>query len=76
MFDSLRDQNTGNPPADMESSLAVGPGLEVSGPSRPVEGLFLGMTAPQRLVIAILLMIAVCVLGTMCLMVTGRIGFF
>jgi hypothetical protein len=43
---------------------------------RPLRQGLLGMTALQRLVIASLLMIAVCVLGTMCLLVTGRIGTF
>ncbi len=34
---------------------------------------FLGMTAPQRFVLALLLLIAVVVLGTFCLLITGRI---
>lgn len=34
---------------------------------------FLGMTAPQRMVIAVLLLLMTCVLGSFCLLVTGRI---
>ena len=37
---------------------------------------FLGLSAVQRLVLALLLLLAVCVLGTMCLLITGRIGAF
>jgi hypothetical protein len=35
---------------------------------------FLGMTAFQRFVLALLLFIAVCVLGSMLLVLTGKIG--
>jgi hypothetical protein len=41
--------------------------------SKP-RGNFLGMTSFQRFVIAVMFMIAVCMLGTMCLLITGRIG--
>ncbi len=34
---------------------------------------FLGMTAPQRFILALLLLIAVIVLGTFCLLITGKI---
>ncbi len=37
---------------------------------------FLGMTAFQRFVLALMLFITVCVLGAMLLLVTGRIGLF
>jgi len=38
-------------------------------------GQFLGMTAQQRFVVAMMLMIAVCVLGMMCMVVTKRFVF-
>jgi hypothetical protein len=41
---------------------------------RKPRGKFLGMTSFQRFIIAVMLMIAVCMLGTMCLLITGRIG--
>ena len=41
---------------------------------RRVDGKLLGMTAMQRFIIATMLMIAVCTLGTMCLLLTGKIG--
>lgn len=76
MFDSLRDQPDGEPSLNAESGIVGDPTFDIS-PARPSPGgLFLGMTAAQRLIIAVLLLIAVCALGTMCLMITGRIGFF
>jgi hypothetical protein len=42
---------------------------------RPPPGL-LGLSALQRLVLALLLLVAVCVLGTMCLLITGRVSAF
>ncbi|OJX38038.1 MAG: hypothetical protein BGO78_08350 [Chloroflexi bacterium 44-23] len=42
-------------------------------PSRKSGKNFLGMTAPQRFVLALLLLIAVIVLGSFCLLITGRI---
>ncbi|MFZ5857332.1 MAG: hypothetical protein ACOYZ6_10915 [Chloroflexota bacterium] len=38
-------------------------------------GKILGMTAPQRFLIAVMLMIAVCAMGAMCLLITGRFAF-
>jgi hypothetical protein len=34
---------------------------------------FLGMTAPQRFILSLLLLIAVIVLGSFCLLITGKI---
>jgi len=34
---------------------------------------FLGMTAPQRFVIALMLLIMVCLLGSFCLLMTQRV---
>jgi hypothetical protein len=34
---------------------------------------FLGMTAPQRFVIALMLLMMTCILGTFCLLVTEKI---
>jgi hypothetical protein len=44
------------------------------GGSTP-RGLF-GMSATQRLIVAFLLLVAVCGLGMMCLLITGRISAF
>ena len=36
----------------------------------------LGMTAPQRFLLSVLVLIAVCMLGTMFLVITGNFSFF
>ncbi len=37
------------------------------------QNLFLGMTAPQRFVIALMLLFMVCLLGSFCLLVTYKV---
>ena len=79
MFDNLRD--------DASSSLYEDDDLFFNGeeveatPAAPPprrkkrkSGKLLGMTDVQRFIIAVMLMVAVCTLGTMCLLVTGKIG--
>ena len=43
-------------------------------PPRKKAGRLFGMTATQRFIIAVMLMVAVCTLGTMCLLITGKIS--
>jgi hypothetical protein len=64
MFDSLRDSG-------MEEEAAPEPVVETT----PTTGKapFLGMTAGQRLVIAILILLMVCVLGVFILLLTQKI---
>jgi hypothetical protein len=77
MFDNLRDQGSAGPVLGDEAGL---PSVQDSGEALPRvsarTGRLFGMTPAQRLAIAFLLLIAVCVLGAMCLLVTGRIGGF
>ncbi len=76
MFDNLREQADNVPPfADDHTSGKV-TGLEKSGPRPAQNGRLFGMTPGQRLIIALLLMVVTCVLGLMCLLLTGRIGVF
>jgi hypothetical protein len=42
-------------------------------PTRPTSQPFLGMTAGQRFVIALFLLLIACILGTFCLLVTGKV---
>ncbi len=42
---------------------------------RKSSGRFLGMTAPQRFLIAVMLMIMVCSLGAMCMVISGKFAF-
>ena len=76
MFDNLR--NDANSSLYEEDDTELFPEEEVQAvaatPRRKADGKLLGMTSMQRFIIAMMLMIAVCTLGTMCLLLTGKIG--
>jgi hypothetical protein len=73
MFDNLRDDAASSfyeedtQPPDEEAIAAV-------APRRKPGGKLWGMTPIQRFIIAVMLMLTVCILGMMCLLVTGKIG--
>jgi hypothetical protein len=76
MFDNLRDDATPSfyeeddnafPEEDLNAPPAI-------APRRKTNGKFLGMTSMQRFIIATMLLIAACTLGTMFLLLTGRIA--
>jgi hypothetical protein len=75
MFDNLRDQANSTPFVDEEANLQSITGTD-SVPRPGTPGRFLGMTAQQRFFITVIVMIMVCIMGTMCLLVTGRFGLF
>lgn len=72
MFDNLREDASSSPffqddePPEEEKKGGIRRRLGGNGP-------FLGMTATQRLVIAVLLFMMVCVLGSLCLLVTDKL---
>jgi hypothetical protein len=77
MFDNLRDDAVPSfyeededtiPPEEYEKKPVS------KAPKRKSNGKFLGMTPVQRFVIAFMLLIAVCALGSMCLLLTGKVG--
>ena len=76
MFDNLRDD--ANSSLYEEDDAELFPEEEVKAVSAPSrrkkDSKLLGMTSMQRFIIAMMLMIAVCTLGTMCLLLTGKIG--
>jgi len=72
MFDNLRDDV--NSFKDQEEAIYQSASNTVSSSLSSRPSRFLGMTSIQRFVIAVLLMAAVCVLGMMCLLVTGKIA--
>ncbi len=82
MFDNLRDDANSVPFYEDEVQFQEAEERKPAAkPPRKVSysfesGRFLGMTAMQRFIIAFLLLISVCVLGSMCLLVTGRVGLF
>ncbi|HTX78437.1 MAG TPA: hypothetical protein VMC62_02165 [Longilinea sp.] len=69
MLDDLR--NTANNPPDAETPVSVPPVAEMP---MEEEKHFLGMTAPQRFVIVLMLLMMVCVVGVFFLMITGSIN--
>lgn len=71
-FDDLRDEASSKPFVDegeAEYYAAAG-----TGSSRR-SSRFLGLTSFQRFVLVFLLMIATCVVGSLCLFATGKIAF-
>jgi hypothetical protein len=72
MFDNLRDE--AHSFDEEQTKFQRASTTTTSGPIARRPSRFLGMTSIQRFVIAVLLMMAVCVLGLMCLFVTGKIG--
>jgi hypothetical protein len=73
MFDNLRDLSEGQQQAKAAPKAAPKPAPAVEEYRAPGSGRVFGLTAPQRLVLSILLFFAVVLLGTMCLLVTQRI---
>jgi hypothetical protein len=74
MFDNLREQADSTPFYEDEATFKQAEGL--AAPPRPKSsgGRFMGMTPLQRFIVAFMLLIAVCALGTMCLLITGKIS--
>ena len=75
MFDNLRDEASSSPFYEDDQAQfqpAAGTGAPIS--RKPTK--FLGMTAQQRFIIAVLMMVAVCMLGMMCLLITGKFGLY
>lgn len=59
---------------DLRNSATIQEEPPAEKPRRDREsGEFLGMTSAQRFIIVLLLFLMVCVLGTFCLVVTGRV---
>jgi hypothetical protein len=71
MFEDLRDDQHTRA-ATAQDPVSADPGTQAD---RPKVG-FLGMTSGQRLAVAILVLLAVCLLGTTCLLATGAIRTF
>jgi hypothetical protein len=79
MFDNLRDDASSSPFYEDEDTIFPEETINKPAPKAPKRksnGKFLGMTPIQRFVIAVMLLIAVCALGSMCLLLTGKIGLF
>jgi hypothetical protein len=73
MLDDLRNEASKQYEEDAQAQYQ--PAAGTFAEARPRSKRFLGMTSFQRFVIIFLLMAATCVIGFLCLFVTGRIGF-
>ena len=80
MFDNLRDDSSfyEDEPNDLYQEPAAPAQAIVatrrSGPRRR-NARFMGMTARQRFLLSVMLLITVCVMGVLAMVVTGRMGF-
>lgn len=76
MFDNLRD-DASSPLSEEDVSELFPEEVEAGASafsSQKTNGKILGMTAVQRFIIVVMLMVAVFALGAMCLLLTGKIG--
>jgi hypothetical protein len=73
MLDNLRDDTSSSYYND-EETVPPEEAKALAKPRRKANGKFLGMTPAQRFIVAVMLMIAVCAFGTMCLLLTNKIG--
>ena len=84
MFDNLREQADNSafdstPFYEDEAQFEEVQPAKKAAPRRRAsssDGRFLGMTPLQRLIIAFMLFFAVCSLGSMCLLIAGKISLF
>jgi len=76
MFDNLREQANSTPFYEDEAQFRDAEELASSAPRRSSDGRFLGMSPLQRFIVAIMVLIAVCALGSMALLITGKISLF
>lgn len=70
MLDDLRNSAA----SSYDSEEQAPSGENYSDRRSPSGTLFLGMTAPQRFVIALMLLFFVCIMGSACLLIFGKIG--
>ena len=74
MFDGLRNDASKDSGFD-EGKIEFFPDDKPVRSSARSTGKFLGMTSQQRFILAVMLMIAVCALGGMFLLLTGKFVF-
>ena len=78
MFDNLRDEANSTPFYEDEAQFQAAPGnsapLKSGGASSSQR--FLGMSARQRFILTLMLLMMVCLLGSACLLLTGKLALF
>lgn len=77
MFDNLRDSAESSFYEEEPNDLYNEPKQKaVKASGRRRSGQFLGMTAQQRFMISLMLMFTVCLVGTLAMMVLGKMSLF
>jgi hypothetical protein len=77
MFDNLRDSASSfyeEEPNDLYKEPEAKPA--VKSKRSKSNGRFLGMTAQQRFILSLMLMLTVCVIGTLAMFVLGKMSLF
>lgn len=74
MLDNLRNDSS-QPFFEDEAQFQEADAAAIPEPPRR-NGRLLGMTAFQRFIIAVMLMIMVCMVGLVCSLATGRMGIY
>ena len=75
MFDNLRDSAESSFYEEDQNDLYKEP-LAIPASRRRNNARFLGMTAQQRFLISLMLMFTVCILGTLAMLVLGKMSLF
>jgi len=82
MFDNLRDSADSSfyeeEPNDLYKEPAPSSGKPKAAPKarRKSNARFLGLTAQQRFILSLMLMFTVCIMGTLAMVVLGRMSLF
>lgn len=82
MFDNLRDLSDSESPFyeeeqnDLYKEPIGGRPSKSAKPARRNNRRFLGMTAQQRFIVALMLMFTVCIMGTLAMFITGKMSLF
>lgn len=75
MFDNLRDSAESSFYEEEKNDLYKEP-VAKAAVRRRSNGRFLGMTAQQRFLISMMLLFAVCIMGTLAMFVLGKMSLF
>ena len=82
MFDNLRDDSSfyedePNDSYQEPEAQAQASTMPAAAPSKPRKRgkRYLGLTAQQRFLLSVMLLITVCVMGMLAMLVTGKMGF-
>jgi hypothetical protein len=79
MFDNLRDDSSfyeDEPSNTYKEPEAQAQPVVATSRTRKRSARFMGLTAQQRFLLAIMFLITVCVMGMLAMFVTGSMGFF